>query len=490
MVKPANKTTLMTSLISIKHHRKMARTAALVWTIGFFAASPSAFAIEYTPVDFDGKYQQNFDQLVRTRGVLAGTWKAGYQQKLEILPGWQAARIGKDGDTDIVLREMPGPTLIERLSIFATPNDKDRAFGGTSTKELTTAFGVALKNTTGRTIKRVKIGYANEVWAAPSGTPGQVFFSHGTSAAGITEANYLTNKAMRRLETPNAQGPKTVTPGEMLDGNAAANRAVISIVIGDLEWKPGETLFLAWTPSEAKQSSLGIDDLVVIDDELSSPSFTGEYRQNFDAFTLDAPASLQGTSQVNRQQYLPLLSGWQAARIGGSGKSNLGVAASEGADGSGKLYSFGRQGDNDRALGAISTQAASLALGTSFTNASGRTFQRIKVKYTAELWRTPARQIDKLLFSYGTSASGISERDYLTHQAMAKLEALDARVTTKNTDNVAVDGSAAQNRQEISGVIEGLEWKPGQTLFIAWTLQNGRGTGSGIGIDDLEVSAE
>lgn len=465
----------------------MAKAAALAGTFGFLAACPSAFAVEQTPIDFDGKYQQNFDQLVRTRGVLAGTWKAGYQQKLEILPGWQAARIGKDSDTDIVLREMPGPTLNERLSIFAAPKDNDRAFGGTSTKELTTALGVSLKNTTGRTIERVRIGYANEAWAAPSGIPGQYAFSYGTSTNGISQTNFLTHKAMKRLETPTA---KTVQAGETLDGNAAENRAVVSTLLDGLEWKPGELLFLAWTPSQVAGSSIGIDDITVIDDKLTTAGFTGEYRQNFDGLELQTPVSLPGTAQVNRQQDIPFLPGWQAARIGGTGKSNLGIEAGNGQNGSGKLYSFGQIGSKDRALGAISTQATSLALGTSLTNTSNQTFRRVKVKYTAELWRTPSRQIDKMLFRYGTSAKGISEQDYLTHQAMTKLEALDAQLPARNTDNAALDGNAAQNQQEISGVIEGLEWKPGQTLFFAWTLQNGRGTGSGIGIDDLEVSAE
>lgn len=449
-------------------------------------------AIGHAQVDFNGSYKQDFDKIVRTRGILAGTWKSGYQVPLEVLSGWQVTRTGPDRRGDLVLREVPADLIVGRVSVFSNPNEADRAFGQVSTDESTAAFGVSLKNTTGGTIQRVNISYATEVWRSPSGTPGRLVFSYATSASGIAEANYLSSKGMKPAEALAGKVPAKVAAGDTLNGNAPENRTVISGVIEGLDWKPGETLFLAWAPSDTQGNGIGIDDLVVSADApaVSTAGFTGTYQENFDVLKVTDRAPLRGTSQVNQQQKIPTLVGWQAARLGGEKTTNLGLSPSEGADGGGSLYSFGTADGEDRALGAVSTKSASMAFGTSLTNASDRTFTRVKVKYVAELWRTPSQALDKMPFSYGTTAAGVTEEDYLTNQAMMPFDELDARVPAPENTSAAVDGNAPGNRQEITGVIEGLNWKPGETMFFSWTLADGRGMGSGIGIDDLEIAAE
>jgi len=455
----------------------------------------AACTLGHAQVDFKGSYKEDFDKLNRTRGLLAGSWKSGFQIPLEILPGWQIARISPDMRGDLVLRELPADLIVGRISSFSNPNEEDRAFGQVSTEDSTAAFGISLKNTTGKTIQRVKISYAAEVWRSPSGTPGKLNFTYATSASGISETNYLSSKSMKKSEQLDGKVPAKVTAGDVLNGNAPENRTVVSSVIEGLDWKPGETLFLAWAPSETQGNGIGIDDLVISAEETrasSTAGFTGRYEENFDVLTPAARASLPGTSQLNQQQKIPLLVGWQAARTGGTKTTNLGVVTSDGSEGGGSLYSFGRAGEEDRALGAVTTQSMSLNFGTSLTNTSDRTFHRVTVKYAAEIWRTPSQAVDKIPFNYGSTAAGITEEDYLTNTAMMRFEGLDPQVPTPESSSAAVDGNAPGNRQEITGTIEGLTWKPGETMFFSWVMENdkGRGMGSGIGIDDLVITAE
>jgi len=449
-------------------------------------------ALGHAQVDFNGSYKEDFDKLNRTRGILAGSWKSGFQSQLEILPGWQVARIGADVRGDLVLRELPADLIVGRISSFGKADEEDRAFGQVSTEDSTAAFGISLKNTTSASIQRVKISYASEVWRSPSGAPGKLAFTYGTSASGISEENYLTSKSMKRHETLDGKVPAKVTPADELNGNAPENRTAVAGVIEGLDWKPGQTLYLVWSPTDTNKNGIGIDDLIVSADVSSTESagFTGKIEENFDGLIPASRATLVGTSQLNQQQKIPLLPNWQATRTGGAKTTNLGLSSSDGSDGGGSLYSFGTPGEDDRALGAVSTQSAALNFGTSITNTSDRTFHKVKIKYVAELWRTPSAALDRMPFSYGTSAGGITEENYLTNPAMVRFDALDAHVPTPENSTSAVNGNAPENRQEISGVIEGLNWKPGETLFLSWILENGRGTGSGLGIDDFELIAE
>lgn len=449
-------------------------------------------ALGHAQVDFNGSYKQDFDKLTRTRGILAGSWKSGFQSQLEILPGWQVARIGPDFRGDLILRELPADLMVGRISSFGNANEEDRAFGQVSTEDSTAAFGVSLRNTTGATIQRVNISYATEVWRSPSGTPGKLTFTYGTSASGISESNFLTSKGMKHLDALDGKVPAKVTPADELNGNSPENRTAIAGVIEGLDWKPGQTLYLVWSPTDTNKNGIGIDDLVVSADEPSrnNAGFTGKLEENFDGLIPASRATLVGTSQLNQQQKIPLLPNWQATRTGGAKTTNLGLSTSDGSEGGGSLYSFGLPGEEDRALGAVSTQSASLNFGTSITNTSDRTFSKVTIKYVAELWRTPSLALDRMPFSYGTSATGITEENYLTNPAMTRFDALDAQVPTPANSNSAVNGNAPENRQEISGVIEGLNWKPSETLFLSWILENGRGTGSGLGIDDFQLIAE
>jgi hypothetical protein len=52
-----------------------------------------------------------------------------------------------------------------------------------------------------------------------------------------------------------------------------------------------------------------------------------------------------------------------------------------------------------------------------------------------------------------------------------------------------VDGNATGNRQTITATVTGLNWQPGQDLWIRWADLNDAGNDHGLAIDDLNFSA-
>ena len=76
----------------------------------------------------------------------------------------------------------------------------------------------------------------------------------------ITPANPFTEFSGLGFTAPNSQAAPTEVA---IDGNAAANRALVSATVTGLNWTPGSTLVLQWNAQDisGQDDGLSIDDL-------------------------------------------------------------------------------------------------------------------------------------------------------------------------------------------------------------------------------------
>lgn len=218
--------------------------------------------------------------------------------------------------------------------------------------------------------------------------------------------------------------------------------------------------------------------------------FSGRYDQSFDTLLKTGRKILPGTGTVGVQSDIPSLDGWQLTRIGGTGAGlPIVLIPGEGELGEGRLYSFGHAGDNNRSLGALSTNGASMAFGVALVNKTGRALQKVIIKFAGEVWRGSSRAQDVFSFSYGFSSSSLKNDNFLTSPEMQGFAELDLRAPVVGS-NTPTDGKSEKNRIENSAVLKNLNWLPNQTLFLSWRAEDAPGHGAGLGIDDFSLQAE
>lgn len=222
---------------------------------------------------------------------------------------------------------------------------------------------------------------------------------------------------------------------------------------------------------------------------LAQIPFHGKYEEDFDSLLKKGKQKIANTAEVGVQAELPMLSGWQVAKIGGKSENEVPLEPSEGEAGTGRLFSFGHQSDTNRSLGALSTEALSTAFGVALINKTGKTIDRIEARFTAEVWRGASRKQDVFTCWYGLSTNSIKLSDFLTSSAMQPMASLNVEGPDVGRSNVAFDGKAESNRREIKASIENLRWAPDAILFLSWHVEDSRGHGAGLAMDDFSLTA-
>lgn len=170
-----------------------------------------------------------------------------------------------------------------------------------------------------------------------------------------------------------------------------------------------------------------------------------------------------------------------------------------GSANTGAFWSFGAAGDADRALGGLAANTLANAppasantmmyIGLRLTNDTGVVLSNFTLSYVGEQWRdggaaTP--NVQSLTFEYKIDAANIQDVDFTA------VPALDfTSPTFVNTGSgAALDGNAAENRTAIGPVVvTGLNWLPGQDLWLRWGDLNNTGNDHGLAIDDVSFSA-
>lgn len=224
----------------------------------------------------------------------------------------------------------------------------------------------------------------------------------------------------------------------------------------------------------------------------------GTYSESFSSiYNVDGQGTaVPGTAGTGVQGAVPTLTTWQAARITGTGTTTFAIFADWGGSGAsspGRLYSYGLPGSSERALGALAGAATTVGFGTWFVNNSSDTFNSVTFSFDREIWRNQNTAADQSLsFSYGFASIGILPGNFITNTLMTAYPALNATSPSFYASlNGGVSGftDPSTNMVPVSATISGLNWAPGDSLFIRWNDTDNTGTDAGIAIDNLSMVA-
>lgn len=221
-------------------------------------------------------------------------------------------------------------------------------------------------------------------------------------------------------------------------------------------------------------------------------AFVESYAQTFDGLNQSGAQTLTGQgphafAALTSGSLTPAITGmegWYLANPGGS-SGNTEYRAQDGSlsGSAGRgVVSFGLTGSSNRALGALPTSNQINSFGVVLENTSAVTIPGITVAFTGQQWRAgDAGIFNTLSFAYGLGGS-ISD-------ATTSFAALDFTSPNTTGGNAAIDGTLAANQVQRSATISVLDWTPGTSLALRWTMNEVTGQDTGLAIDNLQINA-
>ncbi len=232
------------------------------------ASASGAFAqINYS----GGTYTQTFDTLPQTNPAstsLAGRGPHSLNDAFGVtgLEGWFAGNPdGSSSTTEFRAHDgsLSGGSGRGVLSL-GTTGSSERALGALSTSNQINHFGLYLTNTSGQTLTQFSLSYIGEQWrygdlgVASSLTFAYALFESAPTLAG--DSSVFTPVPALSFTAPIFN---TTPVNTALDGNAPANRSLVSADLAGIEWLPGHTLVLRWTAQDltGQDPALAIDNL-------------------------------------------------------------------------------------------------------------------------------------------------------------------------------------------------------------------------------------
>ncbi len=199
------------------------------------------------------------------------------------------------------------------------------------------------------------------------------------------------------------------------------------------------------------------------------------YTQNFDGL----PSSGTGLTWTDDST----LGGWYS--------TSSTINAGPGTSSARTLYSFGTVSSTDRALGVVSQGVlGDTQFGFAALNNTGETLKSVTVGFDGEQWRRSTTNIEApqtLQFGYRTS----NTLGVINAATYTDVSSLGFTSPGYKLPGAATDGNNAANRtSNITGTIDGLDWKQGEYLWLRWQNEdNGLGSRHGLGIDNFSFSA-
>lgn len=175
--------------------------------------------------------------------------------------------------------------------------------------------------------------------------------------------------------------------------------------------------------------------------------------------------------------------------------------AGTGSNNEGSFYSFGAQGNAERALGGVGSGGAywgSPSSGTvagwiaaAFTNSSGGALDGFTVGFDGEQWRTGGctgagcvSVAQTMVFEYGFGATFGSVATWIAPGA-----AFDFVSPGYGTAAGALDGNSAANRAAGLGGLIATNWAANDTLWVRWIERNDLNNDHGLAIDNFSLTA-
>ena len=234
-------------------------------------------------VSFAGSYSQDFDTLPK-----GGTsFFYGGVTNLDARPisasgmtGWQLQKVAGQGDFTTFIAD-GGSSASSSMRSFGATGSTERALGSLADPSGSYAFGVALTNSTCGTLTSFTLTYAGEQWrqSGELGTQALRFEYAIGDGASLAQGTFVANSSLDVTSLHHGGAAQS------LDGNAAANRTLITATISGIAWAPGEELVLRWTDADSAGADhgLGIDDLTLTASplNLSPPTFVAGASQTF-----------------------------------------------------------------------------------------------------------------------------------------------------------------------------------------------------------------
>ncbi len=216
---------------------------------------------------------------------------------------------------------------------------------------------------------------------------------------------------------------------------------------------------------------------------------TTSYSENFDNTLSGVSVSGAFSSTAGVQAAIPpggSSSGWDGAKIAGTGTTNMNFTVDNGGANSGAIYSYGSTGSGERALGALASGSNAAAVGVELVNNTGKAITEVSVRYLGEFWRSSTSTQNVLTFAYLAGTSGSTT--YLTDAAATGFASLDLIGPAPVAANGALDGNLLANQATFSGTIP-VAVPQGQSLYLRWSDFNDVGNDAGLAIDDFELTA-
>ncbi len=266
--------------------QRVASLTGFLTAVAIMAALVTPAAAAPIPVTGTMTYTQDFDSL----GPGPVPWTDD-----STLPGWYA-QMNNGLTASGTLQPGNGTNgNLNGLLNLGAPGSADRALGSkaTGTSNMANiAFAVQFRNMTGKTIAFTRLAFTGELWRTNSsaGTAERFYTSYATSPtriyhiiSGPSAPDPVYGEGFyANGSTEDWTGPVTSPASTPLDGNAAANRAVITY---EPQWffiAPGHYFMIKWTDTNpaGTDGHQGLDDISV---SFRTLDFPGDLDTSFNA---------------------------------------------------------------------------------------------------------------------------------------------------------------------------------------------------------------
>ena len=209
-------------------------------------AMVQAFSQTISITSLASPYQQDFNTLANT-GTNANT----------TLPaGWLMSETGTGANTTYVADN--GASNTGNTYSYGTTASTERAFGCLQSGSLIPTIGAGFTNNSGATITSITVTYTGEQWRLGTlSRLDRMDFQYSLDATGLTTGIYTDVDAL------DFAAPVTTGTAGALDGNALANKTLISFTITGLSIANGSSFYIRWNDLNATSSDdgLAVDDL-------------------------------------------------------------------------------------------------------------------------------------------------------------------------------------------------------------------------------------
>ncbi|MCB1576386.1 MAG: Ig-like domain-containing protein, partial [Xanthomonadales bacterium] len=204
--------------------------------------------------------------------------------------GWYLAESGSNADTSYTASD--GAANSGDTYSYGASGSGERAFGSLRSGSLVPMIGAQLRNDSGQALSEIAIAYTGEQWRlGTAGRSDSLQFEYSLNAASLGDggASWVAVAAL------DFASPVTTGATGALNGNAAANRTLVSGSITGINLAAGASLWVRWVDTNAS----GADDGLAIDD--ISFEVAGDP-------PADVPPTVVSTTPVNNAVDVPLAS--------------------------------------------------------------------------------------------------------------------------------------------------------------------------------------